>query len=295
MADDKHREAEAAKRAKPAPSSSLPLSEKQRRELWIYIMVSLVAVELLLLVGAMLYGFLNAPGGEGGWSGFAFPWLSWGALAVIAPTLILLLVHSADVGLFRAPCGASTEQEWQKLLPARMQKLYRIITGAPVVAVLLGLIALGAGLLTLEGAFSTIARFGSALVPYIPHIVAGLTAIACFIIGAVVWINARTRRLMAEYEFRREVLEKTGVIIVDKGSTPLPPGGTGDIPYAVVSAKDAEKILPHALPAGQNNACYTVEAGSPPERKKRTTSPENTPAGHEDARDSERPDNGGKS
>lgn len=231
--------------AKPASAPRPALPEKQRRELWIYIAVSIVAVELLITVGAVLYGFMSGSGT--GRNAFVFPWLTWGALAVVSPTLILLLVHFADVGLFRAP-GAEAEQEWQKHLPQRLQRFYRVIKGAPVVVVLLGIVLLGAALMTLDGALSALMGLASSLEPYIAHIVIGLAAILCVFILSAVWLSYRTRRLMSEYAFRREVLEKTGVIIVDKGSTPLPPGGTGSMPYAIAAAEDLERMGQRALP-----------------------------------------------
>ena len=224
------------------------LSEKQRRELWTYIGVSIVGVELLIAGGALLFGFVGASG-EGA-RVVSFPWVAWGAVALLTPAFILLAVHLADVGLFRAPGDAASEAEWQKHLPERLQKIYRIVKGAPVLVILLGVILFGVGVLTLDGAFSAVRRFGSALVPHLPYIVGGIAAVLCVIIVAVVWLHYRTRRLIAEYEFRREVLEKTGVIIVDKGSTSLPPGGVGDVPYALVAGEDGEKGF-SALPPGE--------------------------------------------
>ena len=221
-----------------------PLSEKRRKELWLYLAASIVTVEMILAVGGLAYGFIASPGR--GVGAHSFPWLVWGSLSFIIPAVIILAVHQADVGLFRKPKGTDSEAEWQKQLPDRMQRLYRIIKGAPVVVVLLGVVALGAALLTIDGALSALSSFSSALTPYIPHIIGGLVAVLAVIIGAAVWLNYRTRRLYAEYEFRREVLEKTGVIIVDKGSTPLPPGGTGNVPYAVLEAgslSSAQKAL----------------------------------------------------
>lgn len=235
---------EGASQNHKADASSPSLSEKQRRELWLYIAVSIVAVEVLIAVGAVLYSFITAPP-KGADAPFVFPWMSWGAVAAIVPALMLLLVHLADVGLFRAPGGAASEQEWQKLLPERIQKIYRIVKGAPAVAVLVGVVLLGAALLTLDGALAALQRFGSALLPYLPHIIGGIAGIVVVAILTVAWLNYRTRRLIAEYEFRREVLEKTGVIIVDKGSTALPPGGIGDVPYAIVAGDSLE---PQALP-----------------------------------------------
>lgn len=234
-----------AGQAPPSPS----LSEKQRRELWLYIAVSIAAVELLVAMGAFLYAFITAaPASSGGPAVITVPWVAWGATALMAPTLILLVVHVADVGLFRAPQSASSEQEWQKLLPDRLQTLYRFIKGAPVAVVLVGLVALGAAVLTLDGAMGALSRLGEVLLPHLPWIIGGLAGIVCVTVIAVVWLNYRTKRLIAEYDFRREVLEKTGVIIVDKGSTPLPPGGVGDVPYALVSG---EEDIPAALPEGR--------------------------------------------
>lgn len=216
-----------------------------------YVAVSIVAIELLITVGGVLYGFMSAAGT--GRNAFSFPWLTWGALAVVSPTLILLLVHFADVGLFRTP-GAETEQEWQKHLPQRLQRFYRVIKGAPVVVVLLGIVLLGAGLMTLDGALSALMGLASSLEPYIAHIVIGLAAVLCIFILSAVWLSYRTRRLMSEYAFRREVLEKTGVIIVDKGSTPLPPGGTGPMPYAIASAENLEAMGQRALPQAEDDS-----------------------------------------
>lgn len=250
MNDTHHSEREDAARKGAAPSPSL--SEKQRRELWLYIAVSLVTAELLITVAAVLYGFMGSTHEPGRPFVFVFPWLPFAVVSVLVPALVLLLVHFADVGLFRAPGGTTSEAEWQKLLPGRMRKLYRVIKGAPVAVLLLGIVAVGAGILTLDGALSVVAGFASSLVPYVPHIVGGVAGLGAVIVIAVVWLNYRTRRLIAEYEFRREVLEKTGVIIVDKGSTPLPPGGVGEVPYAIVSGESGETLHRPALPAGED-------------------------------------------
>lgn len=233
---------------KNPPPPPPALSEKQRRELWLYIAATIAAVELLVLVGALFYGFLGAGQGAAG-RGFAFPWLHWAAMAVVVPALILLLVHFADVGLFGARAGADADQEWQRHLPERAQRLYRIVKGAPAAAILLAIVAMGAALMTIDGALGLVLSFAAALKPHIPYIVISVAALLAVVALAAVWLNFRTRRLIAEYQFRREVLEKTGVIIVDKGSTALPPGGLGDVPYILVSGEE-KNASPAALPAG---------------------------------------------
>lgn len=239
--------ADASAKADASTAQASPaLSEKQRRELWTYIAVSIVAVELLVASGAVLYGFMMP--GVGGGREFSFPWLSWGAVAVLVPTCILLLVHFADVGLFRPSGMRGSESEWQEHLPERMQRIYRIVKGAPVVVVLLGIIALGIAVMTLDGALSSLARLGGVLAPYIPHIMGAIVLLAAIFTGASAWLSYRTRKLAAEYEFRRQVLEKTGVIIVDKGSSALPPGGMGNMPLAIAAGEEEQKRSLRALP-----------------------------------------------
>lgn len=232
-----------------------PLLEKKRRELLLYLSVSIAAVEMLLLVGCIFYSFMSAET-KGAAS---FPWLVWGSLAIIFPAVILLAVHQADVGLFRRSVQNS-DHDWEKHLPERMQRIYRIIKRAPAVVVLLGLIVLGAALLTLDEAFSMLKSLGVAVQPHIPIIVSGIAAIAVITIVAVAWLNYRTRRLYAEYTFRREVLEKTGIIIVDKGSTALPPADGSTSPYTMLEAGSAPTAEPKALAQGQDDNNEVIDA-----------------------------------
>jgi hypothetical protein len=217
---------------RPCPASSA-LSEKQRRELWRYIAASIAAVELVAAVVAVIYGFMRSgPGARD----FAFPWLHWAAMAAIIPSLLLLLVHLADVGLFGARAASGADEEWQRHLPERLQRLYRIARSAPAAVILLGVIILGAGIMTIDGALGLLITAAAALKPHIPAIAAAAAAAVSVISLAVVWLHYRTRKLIAEYRFRSEVLEKTGVIIVDKGSVALPPGAVSDVPYSLVGA-----------------------------------------------------------
>ena len=256
QAEDHTQTAASAKDSDTRSAAKPALSEKQRRELWLYIAVSIATVELLIATGAILYGFIVP--GSGNAKSFAFPWLSWGAVAVIVPTLILLLVHFADVGLFRPP-GRDSDSEWQEHLPERMQRIYSIIRGAPVIVILLAIILLGFALMTLDGALSALVSLGSVLVPYIPHIVGAVVLLAAIFTGASAWLSYRTRKLMAEYEFRRQVLEQTGIIIVDKHSHALPPGAVGDAPLAITAGEEGKLASMRALP-GEEDMVITAEA-----------------------------------
>jgi membrane protein implicated in regulation of membrane protease activity len=171
------------------------------------------------------------------------------------------------VGLFRPPRGfaagddsatsestsadtkAASDTEWQNLLPGRLKKAYRIIKAAPLVVLLAGVIALGAALLTLDGFLSAIGRFADILIPHTRSIIiCAAVSIAVLVLG-VLLLNYRTRKLIAEYEYRREVLEKTGIIIIDKGTRALSADPSGDVPYVLVSGESLGETKPKALPA----------------------------------------------
>ena len=90
----------------------------------------------------------------------------------------------------------------------------------------LGILLLGAGLFFAEGALSALGRAGLALIPFIPWIAGSLAALlaVCFLGHA--WFVYRQRRMEQEYAYRREVLERTGMVLMDKSCVALPPSGT---------------------------------------------------------------------
>ena len=62
----------------------------------------------------------------------------------------------------------------------------------------------------------------AALAEYIPWIAGSLAALiaVCYLVHR--WFVYRHHRMQQEYEYRREVLERTGIVLVDKGCIPLP-------------------------------------------------------------------------
>lgn len=200
--------------------------DRQHRELLFYLSVAIFFLELVVGAVAFFYGVIHAePGLNGGPPRFQFPWLGYVLAAVLLPTALLLIVHLAGVGLFRSLRGKEATEEWQKDLPERLRKVYAIIQGAPTVVLLLGILLLGVALFYFDGAMSALLRLGQTAEKYLPWIIGGVVAAWCVGYVARIWLNYRTRHMEAEYAFRREVLERTGVIIVDRGGMQLPPAG----------------------------------------------------------------------
>ena len=225
----------------PPPSPALA----RRQELWLYVSVAIVAVELLVTVVALCYGIITAPPQTDDGFRLAFPWISWIAAMVVAPALIVVIVHMAAGGLVgNRERSAEEDAAWQAQLPERIQRLYTIMKGAPAIVLLLALILGGLTLATIDGALNALGHAASALLPYLPYFIGGFVLLAGAITGAMAWFRYKNNRLQAEYAFRREVFERSGVIIVDKGSVALPSAGGGPL------ALDAGTVVAQALPAG---------------------------------------------
>ena len=229
-------------------------AERQRRELWMYLAVSIVAVEVMVFAAALLFGFMR--GAVQGASGtLVFPWLSWTAAALALPAIILICVHMA-VGLFSSG-QEEQDAEWQKHLPEKLRKAYSIIARAPAVVLLFGLLLLGTALFTIEGALQAMESLLALLIPYVPHILAGIGVLLALIGVSAFFFAYRTRKVYAEYEYRRAVLEKTGMIIVDKRSLVLQPGEGMQGYFTPIAAPEAAKALPPS-PTAENGETIEV-------------------------------------
>ena len=227
--------------AQGQPAASAGKSRSAQGEAWyagpykdalIYLMVAIFFVELVVGGVSFFYGVMHAaPEVPGGPPMARFPWLGWAVAAVLAPVGLMLIVHLSGTWVSRylgredgqraeAQAGAQSADDDQ--VPERLRRFYAIIRNAPTVVLLLGIMLLGAGLFFVDGAFSAIMRLGSALTDYIPWIAGSLAALiaVCYLVHR--WFMYRHHRMQQEYEYRREVLERTGIVLVDKGCIPLP-------------------------------------------------------------------------
>jgi hypothetical protein len=233
-------------------------AERQGKDMVLYLSMSIIFVELLITLAALCYGIVTArPPTNGGTPQFNFPWLTYFIALAVAPAALLLMVHLTGVGLFRSLRGHEDDEAWQKKLPDRIRRVYSLIQGAPVVVLLFGVILLGALLFFVDGALGILMRLAQTIEQYLPWIIGGITGAVCVGVTAKYWFGYRSKRVAEEYAFRREVLEKTGVIIVDKGSMPLPPGD--DRQYALPAART--EALP---PAGDDLVVDITPETTPP-------------------------------
>lgn len=248
--------AESAEKVKKAAADSVSSVwlESQHKDLIFYLAVAIFMLELIVGGVAFFYGLIHAvPDTAGGPPTFQFPWLAYVIAAVLAPAVLLLIVHLAGVGLFRSlNKDPEKDEAWRKDLPERLRKVYAIIRGAPTVVLLCGVIVIGAALFYIDGAMSTLFRIAAAAEVHLPWIICGIVVVWCAVFGGRTWLKYRSKRIEEEYAFRREVLEKTGVIIVERGGMQLP------MPETAMALPQADSGKNGALPSG------TIPEGSGP-------------------------------
>lgn len=245
----------ARKDARPQASHAVPWYAGEHKDALFYLLIAVFFLELVVGGVAFFYGIMHAaPETPGGPPVARFPWLAWCLAAVLAPVGLLLIVHLAGTWLSRTLAreeaqegGTSPGQEspgaGQEPLPEGLRRFYAMVRNAPTLVVLLGILLLGAGLFFAEGALSALGRAGAALIPYIPWIAGSAAALlaVCFLGHA--WFVYRQRRMEQEYAYRREVLERTGMVLMDKSCVALPPAdATGS------SAPGLPPAAPAALP-----------------------------------------------
>ncbi len=220
---------------------------KQHKDLLFYLSIAIFMLELVVGAVAFFYGIIHAePGTNGAPPQFQFPWLGYALAAILAPAALLLIVHLAGVGLFRSLRGKNIEEDeaWRKELPTRLRKVYAIIQGAPTAVLLVGILLLGVALFYVDGAIQMLIETASRLEAYLPWIIGGFAGAWCIAYLGRTWFAYRTKHMQEEYAFRREVLEKTGQIIVDKGSIQLPPTQVHTVPILDVATVHAIDIAP---------------------------------------------------
>ena len=202
--------------------------EERNRDIVVYYLIAVFCLELIVGAIAFFYGVTQAvPVEPGGPKMAKFPWVGWLVAAILSPVGLLLLLHLSGQFFSRALNGGDPQPGsggaggQGEEVPKQFQRFYAIVRHAPTIVILLTLIAMGCAVLFIDSAMQMAMAVGAALKPYILWILFGVVAffIICYL-GRLFFL-ARHRRMEQEYAYRREVLEKTGIVLVSKGSIPL--------------------------------------------------------------------------
>lgn len=235
------------KTASSASAGAAHWTESRHKDAIIYLLVAIFLLELAVGGAAVIYGIMHAaPLEPGGPALPRFPWLGWGLAALLLPVGLLLILHLSGLLVARtlerpaggqdAPEAASAGQSAGKAatpLPPHVERFYSMVRHAPTVVILLSLLVFGGLLLFVDGLVETFGRLGGALLPYLPWIVGGLVVFLTVCYVARQFFLYRHHQMEREYAFRQAVLERTGIVLLPDGKTPL------EIPPAAVTALPA--------------------------------------------------------
>lgn len=237
-------------------------SEKEQKSLFLYLVIGIVLVELAVTVGAIIISITNAQPSASGVPRFQFPWLGYLVAVVMVPVLAMLLVNLVSLGFSRESRGGVAPD--MQGVPPRMQTFFALVRGAPTIILFAGFVLMGAAIYYLEGVMAILMKIGEQFHLVAIWIVGGFAAAWTVSYAVRAWMAYKTRQMEAEYAFRHEVLERTGMVILDTKYAPttdlrmLPPAPGGQ-PPATVPALD---VTSTALPVGKDDGDASEKTAS---------------------------------
>lgn len=197
-------------------SLGLSLSDREKKNLLTFLSIGIILVEFAVTIAAVCYGIIKAQKLPDGTVEFRFPWIPYSIALILAPVVIMLVVNIIGMGFGRFFKGdPHMSEEQMRILPKRLRRLVDLSRGLPSIILLGGMVLLGAALYYLDAVIQAILRIGDHVEVIAPWVMVGLVAAWCLSYLVRMWFLYKTRRMQEEYAFRREVLERTGIVIVD--------------------------------------------------------------------------------
>ncbi|EHJ49399.1 hypothetical protein DFW101_3401 [Solidesulfovibrio carbinoliphilus subsp. oakridgensis] len=209
-----------ATEAKAGPSVlggfGMALSDREKKNLLTFLSIGVILVEFAVTIAAVCYGIINSQKLPDGTIQFRFPWIPYAVALILAPVAIMFVVNIIGMGFTRFFKGEpAMDEEHMRYMPERLRRLISLSRGLPTIILLGGMILLGAALYYLDAVIQMLLRIGDHVEVIAPWVMLGLVAAWCLSYLVRMWFLYKTRRMQEEYAFRREVLERTGIVIVD--------------------------------------------------------------------------------
>ena len=202
---------------KASPDETLfsnSFSTKERKNLLMYIVIAIVLMELAMTVGAVVYSITHAERMASGMMRFNFPWLGYTIMATLIPVLTMLIFHLVGMGLTRRSSDGAPLPE------SRAATFFALVRGAPTIILFAGFVILGAALYYLDGVMALLLKLGDSFQTVAIWLIGALGLTLCVNAVAKAVFMYKSKQMEAEYAFRREVLERTGTILLDARLAP---------------------------------------------------------------------------
>lgn len=249
------------------------LGDQERKYVLAYIVIGIVLVEFVVAIVAIWQGIANVQSMPDGTVRFRFPWGGYLVSVAAAPVVVLLVLQVIALGYTRLIKGDPVLTEAQlRQLPPWLQKLLAAVNGVPTFLLLLGVTLLGTVIYYFDKVLGFVIRLGESTEHLVLWVGGGVLAAWCVGYLGRMWFAYKVRRMQEEYAYRREVLDRTGMIIVDQRTMlaqlpgqpdPMAPRALpGTIDVSPSGGVHQAKVLPPAPPApsGPSGSSAFVEA-----------------------------------
>ncbi|MCT4533901.1 hypothetical protein [Halodesulfovibrio sp.] len=248
-----------------AGSLGAVLNEKEKKSLLTYIALGIIIVECVVTVVAILHGVTNLQPNPDGGMEYLFPWKAYLVAVLLAPIAVMFIIQIIGMGFNRFINGDPVmEHVDNEHIPEKMRSWIHLINGMPTTILLAGFLFVGMLLYNMDIIIGFILKLGEVAAELAIWISVGL--VSAWIISYVckMYFMYRTRRVSEEYAFRREVLEKTGIAIIDQKTAITPDGrmliadssskGNGPIDIDPETAIEGGTVIePKSLPPSQSD------------------------------------------
>lgn len=195
------------------------LNEKERKSLLAYIALGVIIVEFMVTVVAILHGITNMHAMPDGTMEYSFPWKAYLVAVFLAPVGVMFIIQIIGMGFSRIILGdPDLADAASEHMPERMKRWFGLVQGMPTIIMLAGLLLVGLVLFNLDVIMGFLLKLGETAAELALWVGAGLFAAWLISYIAKLWLMYRTRRLAEEYAFRRDVLERTGIAILDQNT-----------------------------------------------------------------------------
>ena len=235
-------------------------TEKEQKRLFLYLVIGIVLLEMAITVGALVYSITNAVRVPGGMPRFNFPWLGYLVSVVLAPALVMLVIHLLSLGFTRTLEGDAGPASGSggEAVSGRAGAFFALVRGAPTVILFAGFVLMGAAIYYLDGVMALLLKLGDSFQTVAVWLVGAFAAAWTASTIVRMFLTYKARQMEAEYAFRREVLERTGMVILDTKYAPttelrmLPPhDGVTAAPAAALTVETG--VLPPGGPDETTN------------------------------------------
>lgn len=199
----------------------------ERKELFKKYLFFLGWMEVLIFGACWVYQLGNGSHDQYGPVDLPFPWKSYFLVAFLAPVAITFLVGVVIVGFNKyfaeagQPSGLAASPELDGAQPeitGRLASLHRVVSWVqklPFLALLL-LLALAVALFyKLDDILMFVGNVGEKSVKIILFSAIGLVAVISLFLLILIVLNFQLRKRSMDYQYRSEVAERFGLIILD--------------------------------------------------------------------------------